>query len=682
MFRGRFCWVTLLLACSLLVSGSALAESRDGVQGATVVLGDSLMPLVGPWRFTPGDSPEMEGKLLWAQPGFDDSQWSAVSLAEPAGKNGTLPGWTGRGFPEVDRGYGWYRLTVRVGSTRAPLSLKMPSLFDDAFQVYANGKLAGSFGFRGGAPVAYYSRPTSYALPPPDSQGLLTIALRFWLDPNTRFETAGAGGLHAAPVIGYASTIGAMQRRDDSASVLYQVIGGGVLPGFFLLAALTSLWAWIRVRREKAYLWLAIRLLVNVLDALVYDLALAGLVTQNSAIVVEGILIRSFLAPGWIVFWWYWFGLQRERWIAYAAAALVVLGAGNSTLARATAHGLLPAGWAVAFLRLNTAVELGAVVLLLVVFAKGYRRNRAEALLAVVPVVLNEIDVVNGFAFRTMAGWDATVLGIHVYPAAAASLILVLLIGALAIRRFLALHARQMLAQQTLEAELTQASELQKRVLLPETSTVPFAALETAYLPSQAMGGDFFQILTNASGATLVVVGDVSGKGIAAAFLVAVLVGALRTRAEESLDPNEMLQLLNARMLDRSEGHFATCLAVLLEEDGACEIVNAGHLSPYLNGEEVRLEGTLPLGLVAEPELSTVRLRLRPKDRLTLLTDGVVEAMDAGGNLFGFERTQAASKQGAAEIARRAMVHGQEDDITVVSLTYAGIQDEDAALVA
>ena len=294
-------------------------------------------------------------------------------------------------------------------------------------------------------------------------------------------------------------------------------------------------------------------------------------------------------------------------------------------------------------------------------------------------MALNEIDVFNGFSVEALLGLDRPVLGMHLPPSAMASFLLVLTIGALAVRRFLAIHARQSMLQQSMEAELTQASELQKRVLLPETGQSSAVEVATAYLPAQTMGGDFFQVLCNSEGTTLIVLGDVSGKGVAAAFLVAVLVGAMRTRADESLDPVAMLQMLNHRLVDRSEGHFATCLAILIERTGQCTAVNAGHLSPYLNGVELPFTGNLPLGVVRDAELDVLALQLAPQDRLTLFSDGVIEAMDQTGTLFGFDQTRRISGSDAREIAAQAQRFGQQDDITVLTVNFIGAPVRQAA---
>jgi serine phosphatase RsbU (regulator of sigma subunit) len=97
-------------------------------------------------------------------------------------------------------------------------------------------------------------------------------------------------------------------------------------------------------------------------------------------------------------------------------------------------------------------------------------------------------------------------------------------------------------------------------------------------------------------------------------------------------------------------------------------VANAGHLPPYRNGEELAVDAGLPLGIAPDEKYEERVSHLEPGDQLTLLSDGVVEARDAQGGLFGFERTRAISAQTAGEIAAAALKFGQEDDITVLTV--------------
>jgi serine phosphatase RsbU (regulator of sigma subunit) len=99
---------------------------------------------------------------------------------------------------------------------------------------------------------------------------------------------------------------------------------------------------------------------------------------------------------------------------------------------------------------------------------------------------------------------------------------------------------------------------------------------------------------------------------------------------------------------------------------------NAGHLSPYVSGKEVAVECGLPLGLEEHAVYKESRFQLRAGAQLTLLSDGVVEARNAQGELFGFERSAQLSTEPAEKVAQAAQAFGQEDDITVLTLALAG----------
>ena len=145
----------------------------------------------------------------------------------------------------------------------------------------------------------------------------------------------------------------------------------------------------------------------------------------------------------------------------------------------------------------------------------------------------------------------------------------IVVVGALALRRFVRTQVVESLTRQAAKKDLEQAQQLQQRVLVPEIVHSSVFSVESEYRPAQTVGGDFFQTLTKPDGSLLVVIGDVSGKGVSAAMLVAVLVGAIRNQAEYSLDPALMLATLNRRMVGRSGGHFATCLAAELSPSWA-----------------------------------------------------------------------------------------------------------------
>jgi hypothetical protein len=221
-----------------------------------------------------------------------------------------------------------------------------------------------------------------------------------------------------------------------------------------------------------------------------------------------------------------------------------------------------------------------------------------------------------------------------------------------------------------LETELAAAHEVQRLIVPEKLPPAPGYAIDSIYRPAAQVGGDFFQVIPLAGGQTLVVVGDVSGKGLSAAMIVSMIIGMLHTISGISQDPAQILAELNSRLVERKHGGFVTCLAARLDPSGRVVLANAGHLPPWLNGTEIAFAGSLPLSLVASAAPERVTLEMREGDRLTLITDGVVEARDAEGCLFGFDRTQALVLQKASPLAlaEEAIAHGQDDDLTVISI--------------
>ena len=153
-------------------------------------------------------------------------------------------------------------------------------------------------------------------------------------------------------------------------------------------------------------------------------------------------------------------------------------------------------------------------------------------------------------------------------------------------------------------------------------------------------------------------------------MLGAVAVGALRSLADEELDPAAALARLNNVLLRTENAGFVTCLCLVLTADGEILLSNAGHLAPYLDGRELPLEAGLPLGIVPGIEYAQADFQLPDQARITLLSDGVIEARSHTGELFGFDRTSEISLLPASEIAAIAHRFGQEDDITVITLNW------------
>ncbi|HEU5457766.1 MAG TPA: PP2C family protein-serine/threonine phosphatase [Terracidiphilus sp.] len=217
-----------------------------------------------------------------------------------------------------------------------------------------------------------------------------------------------------------------------------------------------------------------------------------------------------------------------------------------------------------------------------------------------------------------------------------------------------------------LAGEMQAAQQVQHMLAPAVLHAAPGLHLERAFLPMRDVGGDFYLCRVLADGRQRIVLGDVSGKGAAAAMTASLLLGAAEGHDAES--PTNVLAHMNRAMLAGGVGGFATCLCAEVSVDGHLILANAGHLAPYRNGKEIEVPGSLPLGIVAGAEYEATTLALASGDRLTFLSDGVIEAQSEAGELFGFERATAISHRSAQEIAGAAKAFGQQDDITVLTL--------------
>jgi hypothetical protein len=224
--------------------------------------------------------------------------------------------------------------------------------------------------------------------------------------------------------------------------------------------------------------------------------------------------------------------------------------------------------------------------------------------------------------------------------------------------------------KERMAAELEAGRAVQQLLLSAPRSAGGHWSVETVYLPAAEVGGDFYALLSGRDDRSLLVIGDVSGKGLRAAMVVATIMGALRQQTAQGavLCPGELLGNLNQTLCHSAFGGFATCLCAVLGPEQQLTFATAGHPVPYHNGAELPQPGSLPLGMAPDAAFQEVTISLEAGDCLTFISDGVLEAQDSTGELFGFDRTRAISKNSAETIASTAQQFGQNDDITVISL--------------
>jgi len=152
-------------------------------------------------------------------------------------------------------------------------------------------------------------------------------------------------------------------------------------------------------------------------------------------------------------------------------------------------------------------------------------------------------------------------------------------------------------------------------------------------------------------------------------MVVSLVTGAIRNRQSDA--PGAILGELNRVLCESLDGGFVTAVVARFFDDGQIVLANAGHPSPYLQGSEVSLPEGLPLGIDTTTQYEERALPMTAREQMTFVSDGVIEAANANGELFGFERTREISTKPAKEIASVARAWGQNDDITVVTVRRA-----------
>jgi serine phosphatase RsbU (regulator of sigma subunit) len=328
--------------------------------------------------------------------------------------------------------------------------------------------------------------------------------------------------------------------------------------------------------------------------------------------------------------------------------------------------GLIPHPVAAVFLMASVLVRLLFLVLQLWIVFQGIRRYGLEGWMVMPAVVLWGIGSFQTEFLILHIPERWSLFGFSIRLNQISDLLLVLVVALLLLRRLL----KSLQLQRQMALDVKQAQEVQQ-VILPESVIAASGlSIESEYRPAREVGGDFFQVIPNPTDdSVLIVAGDVTGKGLKAGMLVALLIGAIRTTAEERSDPAEILAVLNRRLLGRGDS-YATCLAMRIERDGSVTLTNAGHLPPYLNGTPLEIEGSLPLGMVETLDLTVLNFDLAENDWLLMVSDGVAEATNHAGELFSFDRLQELLRThpSATEIADAAQAFGQDDDISVLSV--------------
>jgi Stage II sporulation protein E (SpoIIE) len=650
----------LLAVGILLLAAAGVSLHAQAPQPGPLViggLGQATAPLDGPWQFHLGDD------LAWAAPSYDDSRWEQIQTGQD---------WEHQGHSYYF-GYAWYRRQIKLpAGAHFDLALYLPHVQDSA-EIYWKGRLVGQIGKLPPNAVWYSGPNPSLGLIPlgPASSG--TLAIRVWKAPYAYLSSFGEGGLVTVPQL--ASLASAQLLRRNAQLEWLRKNLAQIFVAIF--AALISLAAWIVWFRDRSN-WMLFWLALFMLRPLAFLADLAAFVPWRISYGLEGIVYSSFDAFLWYLLL-YLLNLRSHQWILRWTALLACF----SVATQVFEGSLQLFEWQTAphfFLLADVGLTVPSLItqiwgIVLVLFAVRQQLDLSRWLLVFSALCMDSMDDFGAWVAlgQRWTHWHlAEHLGQPLFRAFGGEVNITTFFATLLLVAVPLVAWRQTTEQRrraaALEQEFQSASEIQ-RVLIPASlPSVAGFSITSAYLPAREVGGDFFQIIPLAEGGVLIVIGDVSGKGLGAAMNVAVIVGALNTIAEKVVGPAVLLAALNRRLCGRLQGGFATCLVLRVDANGVCTAANAGHLAPYVDGAEMELENGLPLGLAAEADYPETCVALKSGARITLMTDGVVEARDKTGALFGFERTAALSNKPAEVIAQAAETFGQEDDITVLTL--------------
>jgi hypothetical protein len=607
--------------------------------------------LAATWLVHPGDDP------AYARVDFDDRKWAQFDVKQSLKSL----------FPKEEPEVVWYRLHIKVDPSNADLALTEHNI-SSALEIYLNGDRVLQTGSV--SPFKPYTNSARILMKIPRAQlasGWLVVALRVYVSRSAWSE----------PYPGLVSSslaIGQEQELEEHSWL--RAIGSNATYWVNLLLVfglgMVALALFIAQPRNREYLWIFLQFVAQAAALPWSFFLLFHEMPAPLGLVLLPINMLNFLFQVlmYLAFLRQRFTLWMRIYFGFTGVLVVGSVIGVST-------GILPAVYlGVILVPFLLFLNLIVPILLIVHLRRGNREagillipallTGAASYISLAIFFLSEIPSLDGPSSRVYDLLFSSKAG----PFTLSLEDFANLLFNLSLLLILVLRSTRMSRQQAVfQGELEAAREVQQVIVPEQADIVPGFQVESVYEPAQQVGGDFFQVLPTQDGGLLVVVGDVAGKGLPAAMLVSVMVGAIRATAEYTQQPDVLLASLNERLVGRSRGGFSTALVARISAEGQVTIANAGHLSPYLDGREIELPGALPLGLVASATYETTQFQLAPGGRLTFYSDGVIEAQNAKGELFGFERGQEISTQPAAAIVDAAKLFGQSDDITVVAIT-------------
>jgi serine phosphatase RsbU (regulator of sigma subunit) len=227
--------------------------------------------------------------------------------------------------------------------------------------------------------------------------------------------------------------------------------------------------------------------------------------------------------------------------------------------------------------------------------------------------------------------------------------------------------------------ELAIASKIHSGLMSITLPVIPYALLQAKSIPCYEIGGDFYDAVA-LDDCVCVALADVSGKGVPAAIVAAIMQGIIHAQMLSGQSLPDIAAQLNQFLCTRNVGKYATMVMLKLYPDGQVEYMNCGHIQPLLihNGNVGRLEeSNLIVGLLPGATYSSANYTMKPGERILLTTDGLVEAENSDGEPFGDARLSEVivkkDLNGILDDVGKFQANNEaQDDCTVVEVQYSG----------
>jgi len=231
------------------------------------------------------------------------------------------------------------------------------------------------------------------------------------------------------------------------------------------------------------------------------------------------------------------------------------------------------------------------------------------------------------------------------------------------------------------QQELSIAAGIQQGLMPARLPDVPFARVRARNVSCREIGGDFYDVLY-INGKLNIVLADVSGKGVSAALLAAILQGLIYSHLMDDRPLHEAANAINQFLCSRDlGGKYATLFLGRIHRDGSVEWIRCGHVPPVRVQGNDKIErweeGSMPVGLLPVATFEMQTAQLKPGDRLVVVSDGITEAENAADDLFGEERLEEACKCDDAfnhimeKVAEFRGATAQNDDATLLEVIYS-----------